>query len=81
MFIFQYEEDFKIFTNILYQNLKESSVRCLHYVLMNTHIHLVIKLPDFIEHISEVFKMIFWKYSYHYKFRRRGQVFTFNINR
>lgn len=66
--IFYSDDDFKRFLSLMNEYIVQNEIKIFHYVLMNTHIHLVIKLPDLIDRVSEAMKMAFWKYTvYHNK--------------
>lgn len=67
--LFKDAKDFKYFLNTVGYNFKLYHVKCFHYVLMNTHIHFIVKLPRYVEQVPEMLKIIFLKYYYYYKYR------------
>ncbi|MFH1283025.1 MAG: transposase [bacterium] len=67
LFIFKDAGDFQIYLNLVRYYFKISDVKCFHYVLMNTHVHFVVKLPEIIDEISEMMKIVHLKYSLYYQ--------------
>ncbi|MFH1380264.1 MAG: transposase [bacterium] len=69
IYLFKEEHDFQKFLSLINHFFKEYRVRCFHYVLLNTHVHFLIKLPEKVDEIPDMMKKIFLKYHYFYKYK------------
>jgi putative transposase len=67
IFIFKEPDDFQKYLGLAHYYFREQKVKCFHYCLMNTHAHFVVQLPDNIELISEMMKVIHQKYAMYYQ--------------
>ncbi len=73
--IFNDEEDFRVFLDLLVQSKKEARYHIFHYCLMNTHFHLALQIPDLtsfskaIQHLKS-----YYTYKYHAKYRLSGPI-------
>jgi len=75
--VFKDDQDFKKFLILIKEEFAWAQVRIFHYVLMNTHVHMIVQLPDEgedaevdeIKYFPEAIKTILLKYYYFYKFK------------
>lgn len=87
-YIFEGEEDFGKFKEILQESKRKYSYRIHHYCLMHTHFHLVVSVGS-VEEFSRGLKWVKWNYARYFNVRRkrflikgskgqsqRGQVFN-----
>lgn len=69
IFLFKGTEDFQKYLGIVHCYFKQFYVQCFHYVVMNTHSHFIVRLPEQIERIPDMMKVIHQKYSWYYHFK------------
>ena len=73
--IFNDEEDFRVFIDLLGQSKKQASYRIFHYCLMHTHFHLAVQIPH-LPDFSKAFQRLksYYTYKYHTKYRLSGPI-------
>lgn len=71
--IFENEQDFNFFKNLLSSGKKEYGFGLYHYCLMHTHFHLVVRVGG-VESFSKGMHRIKWDYTreYNQRHKRRG---------
>jgi len=67
IFLFQGDDDFQYYCDLAKQYFTDREVKCFHYILMNTHVHFLIKTPDHVELVPEMMKGMHVKYTFYYK--------------
>ncbi len=74
--IFHDEEDFIKYMEIIKENKEKYEIKIYHYVLMNNHVHIIIKSPEG-KKLSEAMKRIGVTYTryYHGKYNGAGHLF------
>lgn len=74
--IFHDEEDFTKYMGIIKDNKERYGLKIYHYVLMNNHVHIIMKSPDG-KRLSEAMRRIGVTYTryYHNKYHRGGHLF------
>lgn len=68
--IFQDRTDFEIFKSLLAQRKKDSGFLIHHYCFMNTHIHLLVSIPN-LSQFSKAFQKLKWQYTAWYNKRNK----------
>ena len=68
-YLFTDDSDFQKILGLINHYFQENKIKLFHYVMMNTHMHCVVQLPDYAECFSEVMKVILLKYYYYYKYK------------
>lgn len=68
-YLFKENQDFQKILSLLHHYFTENKVKIFHYVVMNTHLHCLVQMPDYVECFSEVIKIILLKYYYYYKYK------------
>lgn len=69
--IFNDEQDFNFFLELLRKNKEKFNLKVYHYVLMNNHAHMIIKSPNG-ENLSGAMKRINVTYTRYYRKRYKG---------
>src|SRR4030066_2213474 len=71
--VFEDEEDFRRYIDLLLRYKEKYQFKLYHYVLMTNHVHLVIEPGEAGGSLSEIMKGINLAYAQHYK-RRYGPI-------
>lgn len=73
--IFNDEDDFRVFLDLLVQSKKQARYHIFHYCLMSTHFHLVVQIPH-LNDFSKAFQRLksYYTYKYHTKYRFSGPI-------
>jgi putative transposase len=69
IFVFKDSDDFQKYLGLLHHHFLKNKVLCFHYALMNTHVHIVVKLPENVKGIPQMMKEINLKYCLYYKWK------------
>ncbi len=74
--IFKQEKEKHEFLKRLQRGLQITGARLLHYVIMDSHYHLVVQMGE--KSLSELMQRVNWSYSYYYNrsHNRHGTVFA-----
>jgi putative transposase len=74
--LFKAPEDFRTFLTIVHQQFRQCKIKCFHYCLMNTHIHLVVQMPSTVKHVPDTIQKINLKYYqyYHNRYNYEGSL-------
>ena len=67
--LYKHENDFQKYLGLVHYYFRNGGIKCFHYVLMNTHAHLIVQMPDKIDHIPEIMKGLHLTYNHYYRFR------------
>ena len=69
-YIFQSDEDFQKFKEILLESKQRFSYRIHHYCLMHTHFHLAVSIPD-TQKFSAGLKWVKWNYARYFNLKEK----------
>lgn len=67
IYLFEDEEDFLKYLDLVKKYFIKARLKCFHYVLMNTHVHFVVKITDRVKEVPLYIKLINLKYTFYYK--------------
>jgi len=69
--IFHEDDDFKYFLKLLKENKDKSDIKIYHYILMNNHVHIILKAVTG-KSLSETFKRTNISYTLYYRRKYKG---------
>jgi len=65
--LFRHEKDFRTYLGLAHACFRQYKVKCFHYVLMHTHVHFVLQMPDRVKHIPQMMKLLGLNYTWYFK--------------
>ncbi len=79
--VFLTEKDYKVFVNLLFKYLKDTSIMLVGYCLMPNHFHMLLKSCSFKAQIPKFMHRFMTSYAMYFnrRYKRVGRVFNLHF--